>query len=153
MKRLVTFDLDRQAYALRLGNVRRVLPIVEVALLPRAPEIVLGVFDLEGSIVPVLSMRRRFGWPESETRLTDQLLIADTAKRTVALLVSSVTGVIEKSDAEIARAREIVPGAQYVEGIAKLQDALLFIHDLDRFLSPSEAAKIDDLLAPTGGTA
>ncbi len=153
MNQLVAFALDQQAYALRLGSVQKVLRILEIAPLPKAPEVVLGVFDLEGSIIPVLSMRRRFGLPEKEVNLTDQLLIADTANRTIALLVSSVTGVVERSGDEIITATEIVPGAQYVEGMGKLDDGLLFIHDLDRFLSQNEAVEIDTLLGQTGGAA
>lgn len=153
MNRLVAFVLDRQSYALRLASVRRVVRMVEVAPLPKAPGVVLGVLDLEGVILPVLSMRRRFGLAEGETSLADQLLVAEASRRTVALAVNSVTGVVERTDEEITKAIEVVPGAQYVEGITRLEDGLLFIHDLDRFLSRSEDAEIHDLLAKTKGTA
>ncbi len=153
MNRLVAFVLDRQSYALRLASVRRVVRMVEVAPLPKAPGVVLGVLDLEGVILPVLSMRRRFGLAEGETSLADQLLVAEASRRTVALAVNSVTGVVERTDEEITKAIEVVPGAQYVEGITRLEDGLLFIHDLDRFLSRSEDAEIHDLLAKTKGMA
>ncbi len=153
MNQLVAFVLDRQSYALRLASVRRVVRMVEVAPLPKAPGVVLGVLDLEGVILPVLSMRRRFGLAEGETSLADQLLVAEASRRTVALAVNSVTGVVERTDVEITKAIEVVPGAQYVEGIIRREDGLLFIHDLDRFLSRSEDAEIHDLLAKTKGMA
>jgi purine-binding chemotaxis protein CheW len=98
-----------------------------------------------------LSMRRRFGLAEWENSLTDQLLVAETCNRTVVLVVNAVTGVVEKSDKEITKATKVVPGSQYVDGITRLEDGLLFIHDLDRFLSPSEDAAIHGLLTQAKG--
>lgn len=149
---LVGFSLEGQRYAIPLARVRRVVRMVEVTPLPKSPDVVIGVFDLQGVILPVLSMRRRFGLAKEESSLTDQLLIADTSSQTVALVVSSVNGVVVKTDTEITKATEVVPGCQYVEGITRLEDGLLFIHDLDRFLSPSEDAEIHDLLIQAKGT-
>ena len=151
LNRLVVFALDAQMYALPLASVRQVVRMVEVTPLPKAPEIVLGVIDVQGNIVPVMSMRKRFGHSEPETSLSGQLIVADTANRNVALVVSSVTGVIERRVEEIAEAEKIVPGAQYVEGITKLEGGILFIHDVDRFLSKKEDQRLDDLLAQAAG--
>jgi hypothetical protein len=81
LNQLVAFILGEQQYALALTTVQRVVRMVEVTLLPKAPEIVLGVIDFQGNIVPVMSMRKRFGPPEPETILSDQLILADTATR------------------------------------------------------------------------
>lgn len=153
MNQLVAFNLDGQAYAVRLASTRRVLRAVEATPLPNSPEVVLGVFDMGGVILPVLNMRRRLGLAEAAINLSDQFLVADTATRTVALLVNSVTGIVEKTDEEITKAAEIVPGAQCVEGIIRLPDGLLFIYDLDRFLSQKEEADLQKLLPPIAGTA
>jgi purine-binding chemotaxis protein CheW len=151
LNQLVTFTISRQAYALRLASVRRVLRMVEISALPKAPDIVLGVVSLHGTVVPVLSMRRRVGLPEVEANLTDQLIVADTASRSVALVVDAVTGVIERTTEEITEAERVVPGAEYVEGIAKLEEGLLFIHDLDLFLSQPEESQLHEALAKAQG--
>jgi purine-binding chemotaxis protein CheW len=148
---LVVFTLDAQLYALPLASVQRVVRMVEVTPLPKAPEIVLGVIDVHGSIIPVMSMRRRFGRPEPEASLNGQLIVADTGTRCVALVVTSVTGVIERTVEEVTEAEKIVPGAQYVEGISKLEDGIVFIHNVDRFLSKKEDQQLDGLLARAAG--
>lgn len=150
LNQLVVFTLDAQMYALPLARVRQVVRMVEVTPLPKAPDIVLGVIDVQGNILPVMSMRKRFGHSEPETSLSSQLIVADTANRNVALVVSSVTGVIERRAEEITEAEKIVPGAQYVEGMTKLEGGILFIHDIDRFLSKKEDQRLDDLLAQGG---
>jgi purine-binding chemotaxis protein CheW len=151
LNRLVAFTLNRQPYALRLASVRQVLRMVEVTPLPKAPEIVLGVLSLHGVVVPVLSIRRRLGLTEREASLSDQLIVADSAGRIVALVVDAVIGVVERSTEETTEAERIVPGAQYVEGIAKLEEGLLFIHNLDLFLSQPEERHLHDALAKGQG--
>jgi len=120
---------------------------VEVTPLPKAPEIVLGVVNVQGKIIPVFNLRKRFGLIKRETNLSDQLVIAHAAGRNVALVVDSVTGLLERSQDEITEIDETVPGAEHVEGVAKLHDGILFVHNLDRFLSLDEEKRLESLLA------
>src|SRR5579862_544894 len=142
---LVVFTLDGQ-YALHLRNVERVLRAAEVTPLPKGPNIVLGVINAQGSILPVLNLRRRFRLTEREMEPTDRLIIARTSQRRVALLVDSVTGVIERSKDDMVRADAIVPRTEYIEGVTTLQENILLIHDLDGFLSLDEEGALDDAL-------
>jgi purine-binding chemotaxis protein CheW len=148
---LVVFTLEQQRYALPLARVQRVVRMIEVTPLPEAPEIVLGVIDLQGNIVPVMSMRKRFGLSEPEGSLSDQLIVADTGTRSIALLVSSVSGVTERTAEDVTATEEIVPGLQHVEGISRLEDGILFICSLDRFLSTKEERELNGLLAQRAG--
>jgi purine-binding chemotaxis protein CheW len=151
LNQLVAFILGEQQYALPLATVQRVVRMVEVTALPKAPEIVLGVIDLGGKIIPVMSMRKRFGSPEPETSLSDQLIVADTATRTVALVVNSVTGVVERRAEEITNTESIMPGVQYVAGMISLEEGVLFIHDLDRFLAKKEERELEALMGQAAG--
>ena len=142
---LVVFALDRQRFALPLSAVERALRVVDVLPLPRAPQIVRGIIDVAGQIVPVVAPRDRFGLPPRETALGDQLLLARSATRTLALLVDGVSGVADCDEADLAAPD--VPGTPYVRGIAKLADGLVVIHDLDAFLSLDEEQALDHALA------
>lgn len=137
------FALDDRRYGLPLSVVERVVRMVDVTPLPQAPEIVLGVVNVQGRVVPVLNLRRRFRLPERDLALTDQLVIARTARRRVALAVDATAGVLEYSARQAVGARDIVPGIEYVEGVVKLADGLVLIHDLDEFLSLDEETVLD----------
>ena len=141
--RVAVFTLGDQRYALPLSAVERVVRVVEVTPLPQAPDIVLGVVNVQGRIIPVVNPRRRFRLPERDIALSDQLVIAHTTRRPVALVVDAVTGVLEYSGREAVGARDIVPGMEYVEGVVKMADGLVLIHDLDRFLSLDEVTALD----------
>jgi len=150
-EQLVVFYLDGQRYGLRLSTVERVVRAVEVTPLPAAPEIVLGVINVEGRIIPVVNVRRRFRLPEKETSLSDHLIIARTARRKVALVADSVSGIVDAPSAVVIDASEILPQIEYVEGVAKLEDGMALIHDLDRFLSLEENRALDEVIKPLNG--
>ena len=151
LNQLVAFTLNGQAYALSLASVQQVLRMVEVTPLPNAPDSVLGVVSVHGTVVPVFSMRRRLGLAEAGVNLSDQLIVADTAGRSVALVVDTVNGVVERSSEETTQLETIVPGVDYVEGIARLENGMLFIHNLDRFLSPPEQSQLHTALVKARG--
>ena len=134
----VVFCLDNQKYALSLPDVDRVVRTVEITRLPKAPEIVIGVINIQGRITPVINIRKRFRLPEREINPGNRFIIADTSKWMVAFVVDEVRGVIESRGQEMVTAEKILPGMEYVEGVVKLADGIVFIHDLDKFLSLEE---------------
>ena len=146
LSRLVNFNLDDQKYALFLSAVIRIIRVVEITGLPKAPEIVLGVINMHGLIIPVFDICKRFRLPQREMQLDDQLIIASTSKRTVALLVDSVNDVIEIPEEKIIAGEKILPGLEYVEGVVKTEDGMILIHDLEQFLSLQEEKVLHEAL-------
>jgi len=144
--RLVNFNLDDQKYALFLSAIIRIIRVVEITGLPKVPEIVLGVINMHGLIIPVFDIRKRFRLPQREMQLGDQLIIASTSKRTVALLVDSVNDVIEIPEEKIIAGEKILPGLEYVEGVVKTEDGMILIHDLEQFLSLQEEKALHEAL-------
>lgn len=146
MKDCVVFILDNQRYAIYLSSVERIVSMVEITPFPKAPEIVIGIINLQGRIIPVINIRKRFGLPDKETDLNDQLIIARTSRRSVALVADAVTGIIGCSDDKVVKAEQILPKAGYIEGVVKLEDGMVLIHDIEKFLSLEEEEKLDKAL-------
>ena len=146
----LVFILDEQRYALHLSTVETVVRAVEITALPKAPEIVLGVLNMQGRIVPVVNVRQRFRLAEREIALSDRFIIARTSRRVVALVVDSVQGVIECAEHEVVAAEDIAPQIEYVEGVVKSPEGLVFIHDLDAFLSLDEEKTLDEAIKDAG---
>ncbi len=149
LNQLVVFTLDEQRYALHLSAVERIVRMVEITPLPKAPEVVLGVVNVQGWIIPVVNIRKRFRLPEREISLSDQLIIASTSKRPVALVADTVSGLIECYEPQVITVEKILPHIEYVEGVVKLEDDMILIHDLDRFLSLEEEKMLDDAMKET----
>jgi len=101
LNKYVVFTLDELRYALPLSYVERVVRAVEVTPLPKVPDVVLGVINLKGNVIPVFNVRKRLRQEEKEIDPADQFIISQTSKRKVALVADSVTGVLERSEKEI----------------------------------------------------
>ncbi|MBE0546710.1 MAG: chemotaxis protein CheW [Rubrivivax sp.] len=151
MAKYAVLCFDDLRVALPLSFVERVVRAVYLTPLPVAPEIVLGVVNVEGRVIPAFNMRRRFRLPEREITLTDQLVIAHTGQREVALVVDAVSGVFEYADPDIAGAETILPGLEYIDGVVKHSDGLILIHKLDRFLSLEETESLDRAMSLNAG--
>lgn len=148
MSPLVAFSVDERAFALPLGQVERALRAVAVTPLPHAPAIVCGVVNIAGRIVPVINLRRRFGLCEKEIGLADQLLIANTSQRPLAMIVDTVLGVVNCEEKDFVAVDSIVAGTNYLRGIVKSPAGMVLIHDLDTFLSLEEVQALDNALMP-----
>ena len=145
-KQIVVGMLDEQRYALRLSVVERLVRAVEITPLPQAPDIVLGVVNVQGRVIPVINVRKRFHLPDRPIELSDRFIVARTAQRPVIVVMDTVIGVIEYLDGQIMQSADILPSADYVDGVVKLEDGLIFIHDLDTFLSLEEEQTLSDAL-------
>jgi purine-binding chemotaxis protein CheW len=143
---LVVFVIDEQPYSLPLPVVEQVLPMIAVTPLPQAPPIALGVINLHGKVIPVLDIRRRFGFPPRDYGLAAHLLVARTTRRALALPVDAVLGVREVPVDTVTAPDAVLPGVGHVVGIVTLADGLLFIHDLDTFLSLDEERRLSGAL-------
>lgn len=138
MQQLVVWTLDMQRYALRFSVVVRVVRAVALTPLADAPDLVCGIVNVQGQVIPVINMRRRLQLPEREIALADQLVLAQTARRAVAFFADAVSGVLDYPEESLVAVDDIAPGMGCIDGVAKLTDGMILIHDLDRFLSLDE---------------
>jgi purine-binding chemotaxis protein CheW len=138
MGSVVIFEVAAQRFGLPLERVERAVRVVEITPLPSAPAVVAGVVDVGGSEVPVVDLRRRFSLPVRAARLSDQLLIVDSRQRRLALWVDAVGDVATYREQDFTGADAVVPGMEYLRGIARLDDGLVLIQDLEQLLTLDE---------------
>jgi purine-binding chemotaxis protein CheW len=143
---IVVFTLDEQLYALPLSSVLRVIHEVEIRNLPKSPEIISGIINVQGRIIPVADIRKHFGLAEREIDLDDRMIIADTGKRQVAILVDTVTGIRNLAFGQLEPARKNLPFAGHLKGVAKVDDELILIYDLEQFLTLDEESELEQAL-------
>jgi len=134
LNRLFVLRLDRQRYALRLRDVERVLRMVEITALPEAHPSVLGVINVQGSVITVFDLRRCLQLPTREVDSDDVLVLTRTGGAMVALAADGVDGVANWTDHGFVRGEEIRSTPPYLDGVAKLPDGLVLIFDLERLL-------------------
>ena len=150
MKRLVAFEVEGMRIAVPLETVERVVRMVAVTPLPSVPEMIRGLINDRGRLLPVVDPRVRFGLAAQEPRLDDRLVIVRTPERALAVVASEVHGVIEVEDAEAVPVTSILPSGGSVEAVVRLPDGLLLIQDMGRFLSLEEEMALRGAERSTG---
>lgn len=144
---ILVFQLASERYAISVEDARQVLLAVRVTPLPDSPSVIEGVVDVQGALVPVYDMGRRFGLPEEDLSVEDHFILAAVGGREVLLHVSRVHGVEEVEVEE----RPAVGGVERIAGVARLEDGLVLIHDLRTFLTAAERDSLEGALSATGG--
>jgi len=149
VEQFVFFQLDSQLFALPLSNVQRIARSVEITPLPQAPDIVIGVINVRGQIIPAVDFRKRLNLPPKELSLKDHLIIAKTDRRSVALLVDDVTEISRINDDQITQRESILSKMPLVKGAVKVKGEIILIHDLEKFLSLDEEKELETALKKT----
>ena len=150
-KNIVLFSLDAPRYALYLSVVERVVSAVEITPLPKSPEIVLGVINYQGEIIPVVDIRKRFKLPSRDINIEDQFIIAKTSKRIVVIAVDSVNEIYELDQLQFVDAETAFPYTDFISGITKIEGNIILINDLEKFLSLEEEIILEKALAGESG--
>jgi purine-binding chemotaxis protein CheW len=104
---------------------------------------------MSGRIIPVIDLRLRLRLPAKEMNCNDQFLISRTFTRSVALIVDHVIGIREFPGGKIVNTENTLPFAEYLQGVAQLEDGLVLIYNLDHFLSLDEERELDSALQGT----
>jgi purine-binding chemotaxis protein CheW len=143
---LVIFVLDEQRYALRLDSVDRVVRAVEVTPLPEAPSIILGIINVQGRVVPVVNLRRRFHLEERPIDIEDHFVVAQSSTGQVALPVDEAQGLVKNMSGDCVPAEEIVQDLNYVDQVFLFGSEMVFVLDIDTVLTDDEELALADSL-------
>jgi purine-binding chemotaxis protein CheW len=140
VRQLIGFRLDEEDYAVAIRTIQEIILMKPITRLPQAPGSIEGLINLRGTVIPIVSLRKRFGLPprlfDDETRT----VVVNTHGKTVGLVVDEVTQVMRITGEQIQPVPISVTAAarQYVSGLAKLEDRLVIILDIDKLFDPHE---------------
>ncbi len=146
-EQVITFQIAERRYGLPLFEVIEISRVVEIVPLQRAPAVVEGVINFRGQIVPVFDLRARFSLPRRAVRLSDQLLMARTCERIVALRVDLTLELLTLSSSLLDAAHKLALNTHYAAGTLALPDGVLLLCDLASFLSEAESMALDAALS------
>jgi len=145
---VVVVQVDALRCGLNLDSVVDVLPAVATLPLPGSPDIVHGVIDLHGELVPVLDLRSRLGLPPRAPHPHDHVVVCLLGERRVGVWVDRAEGITVVQPHDMARADELV-AAEFLAGVARLDDGLLLVYDVRAFLSVDELLLLDSAVRAT----
>ncbi|MDI3257247.1 MAG: chemotaxis protein CheW [Kyrpidia sp.] len=142
--KVIVFQLGSEEYGVEVYQVLSIERMQKITRVPRTPAFVKGVINLRGVVTPVIDLRARFGLPEAEYTDDTRIVVVGVNDMEVGLIVDAANDVIDVPLSRIDPPPAVVGGvkADYLRGVAKLEDRLLVLLNLDRVLNAQEVAQL-----------
>ncbi len=144
---LACFRVGAELYALDIMRIKEIIRPQKLTPIPKAPSFIEGVINLRGAVIPVADMRKRFDQPVDAENRKNRIVICALSGKTIGLLVDEVTEVKRFGRKEIAPSPQFIRGAQadYFLGVARRDDDLIMLIDLEKVLSSEEKIELQKL--------
>ena len=133
----ILFELAGATYALRSDDIQQLEMVAEPTPVPNAPRFVEGVVSVRGQVIPVVSLRARFGFPRAPHDVRSRLIVLSRRGRTVGLTVDSAREFATIPADAIQPPPEGVSGlsGRYLRGLAHRGERLVLVLDAAELLN------------------
>lgn len=138
----IVAELGREKYAFSIAVIKEILKLQPITMVPNCEAYIKGVTNIRGKIVPVVSLRCRFGMEEQMPTKDARIVVVqyrDDQDEWVGMMVDRVCQVTKIRD--IQPAGEVVSGqaTKYIEGIGHSEDGdLISILNIDQLTKRTE---------------
>jgi purine-binding chemotaxis protein CheW len=158
---LVSFDLNGEEYGVDILKVQEIIRMLAITKVPRLPEFVEGVINLRGKVIPVISLRKRFGFEAKDVDKRSRTVVVDIDGKIIGVVVDSVSEVLRLPVDTLEPPPAVVAGkdAKYIRGVGKVPrnkgsserdpaggedgERLLMLLDLSKLLTETEKEMLD----------
>lgn len=140
----LTFTLQSEYFSLPVLRVREIMRLCPITSVPRMPSYIKGVINLRGKIIPVISLRERFGLNNYSYSTDDRRCIivaqfqsSDNTAHQMGMIVDAVVDVANFADAELSATPDFgnALNTKFIIGMAKIQGSVRTLLDLDKLLN------------------
>jgi len=146
-RQIVAFALGSETYGVDISQVRETIPIQKIVPVPRAPDFVEGIINLRGKVIPVLDLRKHFGFEKKERDDEQKIVLAESHGESIGVIVDSVYSVLRIPEDSIEPPASVITGDDvgYISGIAKINDSLIVLLDLSQIISDAESRTLKEI--------
>lgn len=147
----VIFKLSNEFYSMNIDYIRAIEQQYTIIPLPNAPENIKGMINLRGDIIPVYSLRSRFGMDEAERTSDNQILVARSGQIQLGFEVDSVVGIETIDESHRREVPLIVRGeaTNYMGGILNINEGIVVEISMKNIMTESEWEDLDELIHHT----
>ncbi|MEN6460473.1 MAG: chemotaxis protein CheW [Syntrophomonas sp.] len=134
---VVAFQLGNEEYAVDILNVQEINRMLHITRVPRANQFIEGVINLRGNIVPVINLHKKFQLPVFGDEEEKRIIVFQFEDIGVGIIVDKVSEVLKITDSQIEEAGNVYKSfdSEFIKGIAKVDDRLLILLDLQKMLA------------------
>lgn len=141
----IVFQLKDGEYGVNVHQIQSIEQLQDVTEVPRTSSFIKGVINLRGEVTPIIDLKERLDMGETDVTDQTRVLIVVVNQLQVGLVVDSATNVIDINDAAIDSPSDFIRH-QYLMGIAKLEDRLLMLLNLEHILNAEEISELTEVV-------
>jgi len=132
---LVGFIIGEEEYAVPILNIREIIKPIEFTRVPSVPDYVLGVFNIRGSVIPLIDLRMKFGLPSINNTNDTRYIVVKGSENTAGFVIDRLTEAIRINKNRIAPPPETISKDQgMIYGIGKRETSMLTILKVEGIL-------------------
>lgn len=145
----VIFQLKDEEYGVDVQQVQSIERMIHITRVPKMPDFVKGVINLRGVVTPVIDLKERFSIETTEYTNSTRVIIVQVEDKEVGLIVDSANDVIDIPTEKVEQPPEVVGRIEsdYIRGVAKLEERLLILLNLNKVLNAEELTAIANIEA------
>jgi len=140
----LTFSMANEEYGIGIRKIKEIIGMMLITTVPQTPAFVKGVINLRGKVIPVIDLRLRFGMDSIEYTERTCIIVVEVQGQSgtvmIGIVVDSVSEVlnINGEDIEETPAFGTSLNTNYISGMAKIEESVKILLDIDRVLSKDE---------------
>lgn len=149
----LSFMLGGQVYGLEILDIKELIAYGEVTEIPMTPDFIAGVINIRGSVVPVIDLKLRFSGEATTIAKRTSIIILeirnDDLRIEVGVIVDLINEVLDirSSDIEPSPTMGDQIPTNFISGMAKVDDKLLILLDIENVLSIEELSLVGNIQA------
>ncbi len=126
---LVTFYLNDEEYGIDVMRVREITSMTNITKTANSPNYVNGIINLRGSIVPIISLRSRLGFPNAADDSMNCIAVMDFKGELTGFVIDEISDVIRVKRSDIQPPLDTV-SQPWIEGILDINQKLVVFLNL-----------------------
>ncbi len=140
---IVIFELASELFGLQIATVESIIKLQPITQVPHTPGFVEGVTNLRGNVLPVIDLRKRFGFEPKTVDKDSRIIVVNADKIKVGIIVDAVTEVLTISEqaVEPAPAITMTIDSNFITGIVKITKNLVILLNLEKVLAGQERVR------------
>jgi purine-binding chemotaxis protein CheW len=147
---IVGFRIGNETYGVRIASVREIVRVPEITSVPSAPDLIEGVINLRGKIIPVMDLRKRFGQTEIVSDKKNRILVVELENKLIGLIVNAASEVLKIPPSDVDSPGSVFAEGEssYVTGVGKLKGRLIILLDIAKLLQRPEYKRLEEAAEP-----
>ncbi|WHZ05390.1 chemotaxis protein CheW [Neobacillus sp. YX16] len=135
--KIVAFKLGDEEYGLDIKNVQSIERIQQITRVPNAPHYVKGVINLRGTVTPVIDLRAKLDFDQSDYTNHTRVIITKYNEIQLGFIVDRTSDVIDAAYENMENTSSISGNTEFFEGIAKINGRLIILLNLEELVKTS----------------